>query len=139
FNLAYIPCFLALAIFVLPSLVNPLASQVLTFAGSGVLPQLIGPKGGVTAQLLFAIAFALLWDLWQYWLHRLQHTVPSMWETHRFHHSETALNSTTQARHHILSYLLSVVFYMPVLILLGPRTPHFVATFIMFRLWGLVN
>src|SRR5438132_656923 len=94
FNLAYIPFFLALAIFVLPSLVNPLASQVLTFAGSGVLPQLIGPKGGVTAQLLFAIAFALLWDLGQYWLHRLQHTVPSMWETHRFHHSETALNST---------------------------------------------
>ena len=139
FNLAYVPLFLALAIFILQPLLNLIATQVLRLAGSGVLPQVIGPKGGPASQLLFAIAFAFLWDLGQYWLHRLQHGVPSLWETHRFHHSDTALNSTTQTRHHIFSYLLSVVFYLPVLILLGPRTPHFVATFVMFRLWGFVN
>jgi sterol desaturase/sphingolipid hydroxylase (fatty acid hydroxylase superfamily) len=129
FNLAYVPFFLALAIFVLPPLVNPLFSVVLSCVGIGILPGMFNPQSGLAMQVLFAVSFALLWDLWQYWL----------WETHRFHHTETALNSTTQTRHHFLSSLLSFLFFLPVLVLLGPRTPHVVATFLMFRLWGFIN
>jgi sterol desaturase/sphingolipid hydroxylase (fatty acid hydroxylase superfamily) len=81
----------------------------------------------------------VLWDLWQYWLHRLQHTVPFLWQTHRFHHTETALNATSQTRHHFLSYLLSVIFYLPMLVIFGGQSPPYLAAFVMFRLWGFVN
>lgn len=138
-NLAYVPLLLAFAILVLRPISNRLATQVLLFAGGGVLPTTIGPQSGSAAQIIFAVFFALGWDLWQYWVHRLQHSTPCLWQTHKFHHSETALNCTTQARHHFLSHALYMVLYLPVLILLGSQAPHFVAVFVMFRLWGFVN
>ena len=138
FNLVYVPLFLALALFVLQPLSNLLASRVLILSRGGIVPPLTNPTGRVE-QFMFAFAFAVMWDFWQYWLHRLQHKIPWLWETHKFHHSETALNATTQARQHFLSYLLSVVFYLPVLIVFGAQTPHYLAVFVMFRLWGFVN
>jgi sterol desaturase/sphingolipid hydroxylase (fatty acid hydroxylase superfamily) len=138
-NLAYVPLFMALALFVVQPSSNLLVSRVLILSRGGIVPPLTSPTSRLTTQFLFAVAFAGLWDLWQYWLHRLQHTVPLLWGTHRFHHSETALNATTQSRQHILSYLLSVVFYLPVLVIFGAQAPHYLAIFVMFRLWGFVN
>jgi sterol desaturase/sphingolipid hydroxylase (fatty acid hydroxylase superfamily) len=139
FNVAYTPALLALIFLLNLLLFNLALSYVLVAAGGGLLPVFSVEKRGPVAQLLFAATYAIVWDFWQYWLHRLQHTVPFLWETHKFHHSDTALNSTTQTRVHVLSYFLSVVFYLPVLILFGAQTPHFVATFLMFRVWGFVN
>jgi sterol desaturase/sphingolipid hydroxylase (fatty acid hydroxylase superfamily) len=94
---------------------------------------------GVLAQIGFALAFAFIWDLWQYWVHRLQHAWPVFWETHKFHHSETGPNATAQARHHMLHYVLNTVLYLPLVLFWGGLTPHFLATFMMFSLWGFVN
>jgi sterol desaturase/sphingolipid hydroxylase (fatty acid hydroxylase superfamily) len=51
-----------------------------------------------------AIAFFLtgcfLGDLWYYWWHRFQHTVPALWELHKLHHSDQAMNATTIYRSH---------------------------------------
>lgn len=138
-NLAYMPLFLAAIIFLLQPVFNLLYSPVLRFTGGGILPNLVNRPSGWTAYLLFALLFAVAWDLWQYCVHRLQHTVPVLWETHKFHHSETAFNSTTQTRHHLLNSVLSLTLYLPVLILFGPQAPHFIAAFVMFRLWGFVN
>jgi sterol desaturase/sphingolipid hydroxylase (fatty acid hydroxylase superfamily) len=138
FNIAYFHFILA-SIFLLQFLFNPVYSYLLILAGGGLLPKLISQPTGFVTHLLFGLGFALVWDLWQYWIHRLQHTHILLWETHKFHHSETALNSSTVARHHILNHILFLALYPPVLLLFGSLTPHFIATFVMFRLWGFVN
>ena len=138
FNLLYIPT--ALAVVLLTQFIfAPYYAYGLSVAHGGLLPQFINVHSSLAAQLLFAFFYAVLFDIWQYWVHRLQHTVPFFWETHKFHHSETALNSSTIGRHHVLNNFLFVILYLPVLILLGPQTPHFIALFLMFKLWGFVN
>lgn len=138
FNLAYTP-FVLLFILLLHFVFSPAYSRISTYTGGGLFPRLAGEGSGVAAHVLFALVYFLIWELCQYALHRLQHTFPILWETHKFHHSEKALNSSTQARVHALSYVLALVFHLPVIVLFGPRTPHFVAAFLMFRLWGFFN
>ncbi len=43
-----------------------------------------------------------LGDFWYYWWHRLEHTVPFLWEMHKLHHSDENLNATTIYRSHFL-------------------------------------
>ena len=138
FNTAYY-IFLVLWLLVLQIVFAPVFSFALIKAGGGLLPRFMSAPRGVLAQIGFALAFAFVWDLWQYWVHRLQHAWPLFWETHKFHHSETALNATAQARHHMLHYVLNTALYLPLVLFWGGLTPHFLATFMMFRLWGFVN
>jgi sterol desaturase/sphingolipid hydroxylase (fatty acid hydroxylase superfamily) len=136
-NLAYVPLFLAFAFFVLAPVANLFAAKIITASGNGLLPQL--SRSSLILQFLLAISFAVSWDFWQYWLHRWQHTLPWLWETHKFHHSDTALNATTQTRHHTLHLALSTIFYFPVLVVFSTQSPHYIALFVMFQLWGFVN
>lgn len=103
------------------------------------MPRLINPPRGIFAEFGFALTFAFVWDLWQYWVHRMQHAWPVFWQTHRFHHSETALNASAQARSHMLNYVMRTIMYLPLLLVWGSMSPHFAAAFVMFRLWGFVN
>lgn len=117
----------------------PVFSFALVRTGGGFLPRLINPPRGFFDQLGLALAFAFVWDLWQYWVHRLQHVWPVFWQTHKFHHSETALNASVQARHHLFNYVLHTCLYLPLLLVWGSLSPHFAAAFVMFRLWGFIN
>jgi sterol desaturase/sphingolipid hydroxylase (fatty acid hydroxylase superfamily) len=138
-NLAYLPLILAAILLLLQPVFGWLYSHVLIFSGGGILPPLVNERSGFLAQLLFALFFAIVWDTWQYWVHRSQHAFSLLWETHKFHHSETAFNSSTQARHHISSTFLLLALYLPVLIIFGSQGPHYLGAFMMFRLWGFVN
>lgn len=138
FNLVYTPFIVALILLLQP-VFGPLYIRALQWTGGGWLPAFTNPQSGLVANLLFAVVFALVWDVWQYWIHRLQHTIPFLWQTHKFHHTDTALNSSTQARHHALNYVLLLATYVSVVVILGPQQPHLIATVVMFRLWGFVN
>lgn len=138
FNLAYYPAILVVLLAVNFAL-GPVLARLLQTTGGGLLPKFMSTPRGFLGQLLFALSFALVWDVWQYWVHRAQHAWPALWETHKFHHSETALNSSTQARHHLAHHLLMLLLYFPVLVLFGVLSPHAIAAFAMFRLWGFVN
>ncbi|HMJ93804.1 MAG TPA: sterol desaturase family protein [Allosphingosinicella sp.] len=138
FNLFYMPFFLAFALLA-GSAFGPAFSFAHAQTGGGLLPAFAGEGSGPGALLLFAFVYALMWDLCQYALHRLQHGIPFLWETHKFHHDETALNAAAQTRVHPTSYVLATMAHIPVIILLGPQTPHFLAAFVLFSLWGFVN
>lgn len=138
FNTAYMPVILA-AIILIGIAFSPAFTLLLSQTGGGLLPTLAPAGSGPIRLTLFALLYAFVWDLSQYAMHRLQHASPLLWQTHRFHHDETALNAAAQARVHPTSYVLSVIFHMPVVLLFGPQVPHFIATFLMFRLWGFVN
>jgi sterol desaturase/sphingolipid hydroxylase (fatty acid hydroxylase superfamily) len=135
-NLLYMPILIGFIYFLQPY-ANKLAGAILR-AGS-ILPAVFDPASGGFATIAFAVFFALTWDIWQYWVHRLQHTNNYLWATHKFHHSETALNTTTHARSHLLSHVLFMLMYIPMLLFLGSLSAHWIATFIMFRLWGYIN
>ena len=139
FNLAYTPFLLLCAVLLYVVVFSSGYARVSAYTGGGLLPRFAGEGSGAAAHVLFALVYFVIWDFCQYALHRLQHAVPLLWETHKFHHSETALNSATQAKVHALSLVLAHVFHLPVIVLFGLRTPHFVAAFLMFRLWGFFN
>lgn len=146
FNLVYMPLILALLLLLSPffGLVYQLQQYVLIWVGGGgfllkLIDQKLINQSDWVAQLLFALSFAIVWDLYQYWMHRLQHTLPFLWETHKFHHSDTALNSSTHARTHFLSHLLFFSSYLLVMMFMGSQTPHPIATFVLFKLWGFFN
>lgn len=51
--------------------------------------------------IIFFVA-CFIGDFSYYWWHRLQHTVPFLWELHKLHHSDENLNATTIYRSHFL-------------------------------------
>ncbi|HYX28335.1 MAG TPA: sterol desaturase family protein [Pyrinomonadaceae bacterium] len=138
FNLFYYPVIL-IAMMALNFILNPAYSKLLQITRGGLLPNLIAVPRTFVTQLMFALAFAVVWDIWQYWVHRWQHASPLLWQTHRFHHSETAFNSSVWARTHLSHHLLVGVLYFPVFIFFGLMYPHAIAAFMMFRMWGFVN
>jgi sterol desaturase/sphingolipid hydroxylase (fatty acid hydroxylase superfamily) len=132
-NYLYLPFYLGW-VCLLQAAAGPLYSRL---AARGVLAAV--PRSSVAAEVLMGALFVVAWDVWQYWVHRWQHTWPLLWESHRLHHSDPYLSSSSQARHHMLSYVLNLACYAPLLLLFGSFRVNVVAGFLMFRLWGFVN
>lgn len=72
------------------------------------------------------VAALLLFDLWTYLWHRAAHTMPHLWNVHRVHHSDAAMDVTTANRFHALEILISSVLRIPLVALLGLRMPEIV-------------
>jgi sterol desaturase/sphingolipid hydroxylase (fatty acid hydroxylase superfamily) len=70
-----------------------------------------GPLRLVTAVLVF--------DLWQYVWHRLNHRVPLLWRFHAVHHSDRDLDATSALRFHTGEIVLSASARLAILPLLG--------------------
>jgi sterol desaturase/sphingolipid hydroxylase (fatty acid hydroxylase superfamily) len=138
FNLVYGPLIYAFAL-AATAAAAPAFLLVIQATGGGLLP-VFGPAGGsVLAQIAFTLAFGFVWDLGQYVFHRLQHAVPFLWETHRFHHDETALNVAAYPRSHFLSAFGVMLFNLPLAAAFGGQAPHMIAIVLMFPFWGFVT
>lgn len=83
--------------------------------GFGLLHWLGGPTW-----LRWILALLLL-DVWTYYWHRLNHTVPFFWRFHRFHHSDRQMDVTTANRFHLGEITLSSLLRVPVFALIGCR------------------
>lgn len=84
------------------------------------------PPGGFDAlEMPFSVqvvaGFVFL-DFWQYWAHRLYHTIPLLWRAHLVHHSDTQVDVTTSERHHPLEVVLGSVSIFAWTFLLGIPT-----------------
>jgi sterol desaturase/sphingolipid hydroxylase (fatty acid hydroxylase superfamily) len=106
---------------------NTLISSAMT-AGALVVLSYIRPhwqglkgliEGLIEQQLLVSAALVVCFDLWAYLWHRLNHAVPLLWRFHRFHHADAEMDVTTGFRFHPLEIMLSEIFRLPVLALLG--------------------
>lgn len=58
------------------------------------------------------ILVLFLYDFFAYWLHRIEHSVPLLWQMHKLHHEDEHMNVTTTNRHHPLEAVLRVPFVM---------------------------
>jgi sterol desaturase/sphingolipid hydroxylase (fatty acid hydroxylase superfamily) len=61
----------------------------------------------------------LLFDIWMYFWHMANHRIGFFWRFHRAHHSDTEMDTTTALRFHPGELVLSTLFRMPVVILIG--------------------
>ena len=66
----------------------------------------------------FALGF-VLFDLWQYLWHRLNHALPLLWRFHAVHHADRELDASSGLRFHTGEIVLSSVARLAVLPLLG--------------------
>jgi sterol desaturase/sphingolipid hydroxylase (fatty acid hydroxylase superfamily) len=69
-----------------------------------------------TSRVLLAL---ILFDMWMYWWHRLNHVVPFFWRFHRMHHSDPDMNVTTAFRFHIGELVLSTVIRWGIFYIIG--------------------
>ncbi|MBO6793622.1 MAG: sterol desaturase family protein [Balneolaceae bacterium] len=65
------------------------------------------------------IGVILLFDLWMYLWHRINHKVPFLWRFHKVHHADPFMDVSTATRFHIGEIILSSIFRIFVLIALG--------------------
>jgi sterol desaturase/sphingolipid hydroxylase (fatty acid hydroxylase superfamily) len=133
-NLIYMPLVIMFS-YGLQPYVNMLAATVLQY-GSLLSQVSVFAKSDGWSVVVASLLFAFVWDVWQYWVHRLQHTSEYFWATHKFHHSETRLNATAHSRTHVASYILYVLLYTLMIPLIGAISPHWIVAFMMFRFWG---
>lgn len=92
--------------------------------------------GAIAATLVYAF----VWDIFQYWVHRAQHTIPALWIFHRVHHSDTAMNASTALRQSFGSVILGYFFvHIPTFIVCGGGLLPYVGSIVLFSGWGYLN
>lgn len=71
-----------------------------------------------------AVLALLLFDMWMYWWHRLNHMIPFLWRFHRVHHSDPRMDVTTSLRFHPGEIILSTLARLAVVNLIGMEIWH---------------
>ena len=64
-------------------------------------------------------AVFLLFDVYMYWWHRINHEIPFLWRFHIFHHTDEQMDVTTATRFHTGEIVLSSLLRIPVIVVLG--------------------
>jgi len=95
-----------------------------------------GLLGGVLATLIYAV----VWDFFQYWMHRLEHKLPVLWFFHRTHHSDAHMNSSTSLRQSLGGAMLGFFLTsIPAAIVCGGGMLPYLGSLILFSGWGYFN
>jgi sterol desaturase/sphingolipid hydroxylase (fatty acid hydroxylase superfamily) len=119
--------------------VAPLASIIASKLGLQE-PLFSWKPASVREWIAGAVLYAFLWDLLQYWFHRLQHCFRPLWFMHALHHDSEALNSTDAVRNTLWSGIVQGVFIgVPLLALGAYNLLHTFAGIILFSVWGFYN
>ena len=78
--------------------------------------------GGIAS---FAASF-ILFDLWQYLWHRLNHKIPLLWRFHAVHHADRELSASSGLRFHTGEIVLSSLARLAILPLIGMTVPQLI-------------
>lgn len=119
--------------------------QVFVFAA--IMNALDAPLRPLKLNLLsdvsLPVAMLLFWvggDFVLYWLHRLQHSVPWLWELHRVHHSQETLTPLTADRRHLVEHAYqSLVIIVVFVFILGIPSRTWLPLFATFQLLQAVH
>lgn len=76
------------------------------------------PYSEINGAILFII-FILLQDFFAYLRHRLQHSIPLLWDLHEFHHSPTQMTYLSNSRNLPLQNLILMPILIPFTALIG--------------------
>ena len=82
------------------------------------------------------VTWMLVFDLFYYWFHRFQHTIPLLWRFHRVHHSIVEMNCVT-SYHHLLEDLLRYPFItLPLAMIFKLDAPQLMFLSAVITVWG---
>lgn len=68
----------------------------------------------------------ILFDMWMYFWHRINHRVSLFWFFHRVHHTDREMDVTTANRFHPIEIMLSSLMRLPVFIFIGMSAAQFI-------------
>lgn len=107
-------------------LVHWLSAPLTHWFAQGPLADLSGTadRAALLAALCCGVLVLVLFDLWMYLWHRLNHQVPLLWRFHQVHHTDPAMDATTALRFHPGEILLSNLLRLPVIAVLGMGLTH---------------
>lgn len=139
FNLSFLTVNLGLVLLLLPQL-QPIIVMIRTILHGGLISLPPVESMSLWQLIAWSLSYAVVWDLLQYASHRLLHSVPFLWEIHKFHHKERALSSVSAARKHVFEYAFEdFSIALPTLLIFADPTLPVVAQVILFRFWGFFN
>lgn len=73
---------------------------------------------------LQVICFIVFQSFLQYWMHRLEHSIPALWALHKFHHSADRMSILTSARQTQLNQGVEAsIVLLPMGLLTSPTAP----------------
>jgi sterol desaturase/sphingolipid hydroxylase (fatty acid hydroxylase superfamily) len=72
------------------------------------------------------LALFLLFDLWMYVWHLINHKIAFLWRFHLVHHADPKVDATSALRFHIGEIFLSGIARLIVVLLLGLQTEHII-------------
>ena len=78
-------------------------------------------------------------ELAVYWQHRVFHWVPWLWRLHRVHHSDLDFDTTTGLRFHPVEMIISMLFKMFIVLLLGASATSVVIFEVLLNASSLFN
>ncbi len=88
--------------------------------------------------VLFTLALFVVSDFTRYWLHRLLHTIPFLWEFHKVHHSAKVLTPLTFYRvHPVENFLFGFRYAISIGFVTGVFIYLFGAMINIFELFGV--
>lgn len=119
---------------ILMALVAPMVGAVRRVLGGPLF--VIGAEGPVPT-LAATLGYLLLFDLFYYWLHRVEHAWPVLWEEHKLHHSTPALNATAAAQHWLDEPLKLVAITVPMGLLVTFEINRTVLLGVALTFWGV--
>jgi sterol desaturase/sphingolipid hydroxylase (fatty acid hydroxylase superfamily) len=95
---------------------------------------------GLPGLALSVLVYGFVWDFFQYWFHRWQHASPVLWPSHRVHHSDDPVSTTTALRRSVLELFLIFMFIlMPTVLVAGVDEIAAPIAFALFYGWGFFN
>ncbi len=71
-------------------------------------------------EIVEVIVAVILMDMAIYWQHVASHKIPILWKVHRMHHCDRDIDVTTGTRFHPIEIILSMLFKLAVITILGP-------------------
>jgi len=97
-------------------------------------------KNGLMGGILATLIYALIWDFFQYWTHRLEHKFYALWIFHRVHHSDANMNASTAVRQSVGGALIGFfLIHIPTNIICGGNPIPYLGSLLLFSGWGYFN
>ena len=95
---------------------------------------------GLLGLAVSVVVYGAVWDFFQYWFHRWQHESTVLWPSHRVHHSDATVNTTSALRRSIVELFLIFIFVLlPTVLVAGVDEVAGPIAFAVFYGWGFFN
>ena len=78
--------------------------------------------------------YLVILDFFEYWRHRLSHTLRWWWALHVIHHSQRQMSLWTDSRNHLLDDLIGGAWFALIALFIGVPPGHFIGLMVAIRI-----